>query len=63
MFKQMGLPVDDVFDAIKQAGKEFVKKGKIGAETQKIISREIVPRSEYVKRINKGFQKAIDANK
>jgi multimeric flavodoxin WrbA len=62
-FKQMGIPVDDVFDAIKQAGKELVEKGKISLKTQEIISKELVPRSEYVKRINAGFQQAIDANK
>jgi multimeric flavodoxin WrbA len=63
LFKQMGLPVDDVFDAIKQAGKEFVEKGMISSKTQDNISRELVPRSEYVKRINVAFQQAIDANK
>jgi multimeric flavodoxin WrbA len=63
MFRQMGLPVDDVFDAIRQAGREFVQKGKISAKTQKTISRELVPREEYVKRLNAGFQREIEANK
>jgi hypothetical protein len=63
MFKKMGIPVDDVFDAIKQAGIEFVEQGKISAKTQDIISRELVPRSEYVKRLNEGFQQSIAANK
>jgi hypothetical protein len=63
MFKKMGIAVDDVFDAIKQAGKEFVEKGKISLKTQDIISRELIPRSEYVKRVNAGFQQAINANK
>jgi multimeric flavodoxin WrbA len=63
MFKKMGLPVDDIYDAIKQAGKEFVEKGNISSATQDVISREIVPRSEYIKRVNEGFQQALDANK
>ncbi len=63
MFKQMGLPVDDVYSAIKQAGREFVQKGTISAKTQKTISRELVPREEYVKRLNVAFQREIEANK
>lgn len=63
MFKQMGLPVDDVFDAIRQGGREFVQKGKISIKTQKTISRDLVPREEYVKRLNVGFQREIEANK
>ena len=63
LFKQMGIPVDDIYDAIKQAGKEFVEKEKIKPQTQQTISREIVPRSEYVKRLNASFQQTLDANK
>ncbi|MFX1508791.1 MAG: flavodoxin family protein [Promethearchaeota archaeon] len=63
MFKQIGLPVDDIFDAMKQAGKEFVKQDQISSKTQEIISREIVPRSEYIKRLNQGFQQQLDAIK
>ncbi len=63
ILKQMGLPMDDVFEAIKQAGKEFVERGKIRETTEETISREIVPRSEYVKAINASFQRSIDANK
>ncbi|MFX1492156.1 MAG: flavodoxin family protein [Promethearchaeota archaeon] len=62
-FKRMGLPVEDIFDAIKQAGKELVQMGTISSKTQKTISREIVPREEYVKRLNASFQQQIDANK
>jgi multimeric flavodoxin WrbA len=63
MFKQMGFEIDDIFEAIKHAGKEFVNKGIISPKTQEIISREIVSRKEYVKHINAGFQRAIEASK
>ncbi|MFX1565321.1 MAG: flavodoxin family protein [Promethearchaeota archaeon] len=62
-FKQMGIPVDDIFEAMKQAGKEFVEKGQISSKIQEIISREIVPRSEYIKRLNQGFQQQLDTIK
>jgi multimeric flavodoxin WrbA len=63
MFKQMGLPVDDIFEATKQAGRELVKEGVVSVKTQEIISREIVSREEYIKQLNAGFQRAIDSNK
>ena len=63
IFKQMGIPVDDIFAALTQAGKEFVKRGKVSSKTETIISREIVPRDEYIKRLNASFQQAIEANK
>ncbi|MDO8056139.1 MAG: flavodoxin family protein [Candidatus Hermodarchaeota archaeon] len=60
MFTQMGLPIDDVFAAIKQAGRELVETGTISMETQAIISREIIPRDEYIKRLNAAFQQQLD---
>ncbi len=63
VFKQMGIQVDDIFKAIKQAGKELVQAGTIRPDTQNIISREIVPRDEYIKAINTSFQRQLDAIK
>lgn len=63
VFKQMGIPVDDIFDAIKQAGRELVQQGTISTKTQETISREIVPREEYIQHLNASFQRAIESNK
>jgi multimeric flavodoxin WrbA len=63
VFKQMGIQVDDIFKAIKQAGRELVQAGTIKPDTQTIISREIVPRDEYIKAINASFQRQLDAIK
>ncbi len=63
VFKQMGIQVDDIFKAIKQAGRELVQAGTIKPNTQKTISREIVPRDEYIKAINVSFQRQLDAIK
>ena len=57
----MGLPVDDVFAAIKQAGRELVETGTITSDTQATISQEIMPRDEYIKRLNASFQRQLDA--
>ncbi len=63
VFKQMGIEVDEIIEAIKQAGKELVEAGTIKSDTQNTISREIVPRDEYVKAINASFQRQLDAIK
>ena len=63
VFKQMGIQVDDIFKAIKQAGKELVQTGTIKPATLNTISRDIVPRDEYIKAINASFQRQLDAIK
>ena len=61
LFKQMGLPVDDVFAAIEQAGRELVETGTITSDTLVTISQEIMSRDEYIKRLNASFQRQLDA--
>ncbi len=55
-----GIPVQDVLDAAKNAGKELVKTGKISEENLKIVSRNLVPLETYVEMTNKGFRHALD---
>jgi phosphoenolpyruvate synthase/pyruvate phosphate dikinase len=55
-----GLPVQDVLDAAKNAGKELVKTGKINEENLKIVSRNLVPLETYVEMTNKGFKRTLD---
>ena len=57
--KNMGLPVDDVLEAAKDAGVQLIQEGKIATETLKTISRELLPLENYIKNVNKGFEKAL----
>jgi len=57
---QHGMPVQDVLDAVKNAGKELAKTGKISEETLQTVSRELVPRETYVEMTNQGFKRALD---
>jgi len=50
-----GLPIEDIFEAAKEAGLQLVEDGKMSAETLKIISRELVPLEMYVQRVNTYF--------
>lgn len=55
-----GMPVQDVLDAAKNAGKELVKTGKISEENLKIVSRDLVSLKNYVEMTNKGFKQVLD---
>lgn len=58
---KMGRPVDDVFAAAKEAGRQLVETDMISPDTLRTISRELVPLEMYVQEINRGFQQALDA--
>jgi len=60
---KMGISLDDVFEAAKEAGRQLVKDGKMSAETLNIVSRELVPLEMYVKAANEMFQQTLDALK
>ncbi len=59
--KQMGLPVDDVFEAAREAGRQLVQDGKIADEVLATVSRELVPRDAYVQTANAFFKQTLDA--
>lgn len=58
-----GMPLDDIFEAAKEAGHQLVEDGKMSPETLKIISRELVPLEMYVQSVNQAFHQALDALK
>jgi multimeric flavodoxin WrbA len=58
---EMGMPLDDIFDAAKEAGRQLVEGGEMAAETLSTISRELMPLEMYVQSVNQYFQQALDA--
>ena len=60
---KLGISLDDVFDAAREAGRQLVKDGKMSAETLNIVSRELVPLEAYVRTADETFQQALDALK
>ncbi|MGY5872774.1 MAG: flavodoxin family protein [Candidatus Thorarchaeota archaeon] len=46
MLKQQ-IPIDDIFDAAREAGQQLIKNGQILPETLDIVSRVLVPREHY----------------
>ena len=61
--KEMAAPLDDIFDAAKEAGRQLVRDGEMSAETLATVSRELMPREMYLQTLNEFFQRALDALK
>ncbi|MGQ9477992.1 MAG: flavodoxin family protein [Candidatus Bipolaricaulia bacterium] len=57
---RMGLSVDQVFKAAREAGRQLIRDGKMGEETLAEVSRELLPREEYLRGINALFQRALE---
>jgi multimeric flavodoxin WrbA len=51
-----GMPVNDVLDAAKEAGRQLVQDGRMNADTLKIVSRELLPQKMYVDIANQYIQ-------
>jgi multimeric flavodoxin WrbA len=59
--RQMGIPVDDVVEGARNAGRQLVQQGCIAQETLAAVSRELVPREDYVRAVNASFGRALAA--
>lgn len=56
---EMGMPVDDIMDAVKEAGQKLVKDGEMSDETLNTVSRELLPRKMYMQLANQRFQEEL----
>jgi multimeric flavodoxin WrbA len=55
-----GMPVQDVIEAAKKAGKELVRNGRMKEEALKIVSRELAPLEVFVSKMNRDFKRALE---
>ncbi len=58
---EMGAPVQDVLDAARQAGSELVRTGALPARPLQIVSRDLMPRENYVQSLNQNIHESIAA--
>jgi len=58
-----GMPIDDIFEAAKEAGRQLVVDGRMSPETLKAVSRELMTIEQYVQGTNQFFQQMLDATK
>jgi hypothetical protein len=54
------MPVQDVIEAARKAGRELVRRGRMEEETLKAVSRELVPLETFVEKMNRDFKRALD---
>lgn len=57
---EMGAPINDIFEAAKEAGRQLAKGQKMSQETLDTVSRELIPRDMYIQVINQYFQQCLD---
>ncbi|MFG1691626.1 hypothetical protein ACGF5M_05690 [Gemmatimonadota bacterium] len=57
---EMGLPVTDVIESAKEAGRQLVEEGAMSPETLDTVSRELLPLEAYMQNLNQRFQQALD---
>lgn len=57
---KMNMGVDDIFEAARQGGRELVTKGKFSKQTQATVCRELLPRNDYIKRVNDYYKEIMD---
>lgn len=60
MLKERGLPVDGVFEAAREAGRQLVRDGKMSRDTLAAVSREVVPRELVVQGLNAHIKQILD---
>lgn len=59
--KRQGVPIDDVFEAFREAGRQLGRDGRMDPATLATASREMVPRDLYISVSNASFQRNLDA--
>ncbi len=59
IMQRQGMPVDDVVAAAKNAGRELVDEGMIAEETEAAVSRELLPREQYIAILNGHFSNEL----
>jgi multimeric flavodoxin WrbA len=57
-----GMPVHDVLDAAREAGRQLVADGRMKPNTLKIVSRELLPMEMYVNIANQYAQDRLSAS-
>lgn len=56
-----GAPIDDIFQAARDAGRQLIKEEEMSSQYLATVSRELMPLEEYMQRVNKIHQTKIAA--
>jgi len=58
---EMGMPVGDIFEAAKEAGRQLAEEGKMSPDALNTVSRELISLETYVRRANQATRRMADA--
>lgn len=58
--KEMGMELDDIFEAARDAGRQLVEDGEISEETLQTVGKELMPKENYVEMANTVFENALE---
>ena len=59
--KQLGLPVDEVYEAARDAGQQLAQNGKMGSQASVTVGRGLVSQQEYIQHRNEQFKRELAA--
>jgi putative NADPH-quinone reductase len=57
---EMNVPVDDILEAAREAGRQLVRDGKVSGETGAVVGRELMPMEAYSQAGNQAIQQMLD---
>jgi multimeric flavodoxin WrbA len=52
---EKGEPLEDIFEAARESGRQLIRNGSISSKTLAVISRELLPMDKYLQMINQRF--------
>jgi multimeric flavodoxin WrbA len=58
---EMGMPLDDVFGAAREAGRQLIRDGRMSAETLGAVGRELMTPEAFMEVANPTIQQMLDA--
>ncbi len=59
---EAGIDVDDVYAAAREAGTQLLRDGRMDQAVLDRVSRELIPREDYIRAVNHHFSEAIRRN-
>jgi hypothetical protein len=60
---KIGVPVKDVLESAREAGRQLVKDGKISEKTLSTVSRELLPLDMFLEKSNQYFKQTLETLK
>jgi multimeric flavodoxin WrbA len=57
---RLGLPLDELFGACREAGRRLVREGRIPEELERKVAEELMPLDQYVEAANATFRAALE---